>query len=129
MNLKKGADKYSIVVPEEPAQDEGPPEPSHDTKLINALARAFYWQRLLDLGVVRSGQEIAKREGLDQATVNECMRMTLLDPKLIEVILGGVHPKRLTLNWLTRNPIPLLWSEQHGRFGAITQGGKPRSIK
>ncbi len=80
------------------------------------MARAFYWQHLIDQGVARSGQEIAKKEGLGQATVNECMRLTLLDPLLVGGILKVIHPKGLTLSWLTRNPIPLLWSEQHERF-------------
>lgn len=129
MNLRKRPDKYAFVAPEESAEKGAPQESLPDTTLINGLAKAFYWQRLLDLGIVRSGQEIAKREGLDQATVNECMRLTLLDPKLVEFILGGVHPKGLTLNWLTRNPIPLIWSEQHERFESIARSRDPRSGK
>ena len=37
-----------------------------------ALSRAFYWQQLLDDGLVGSGSEIAKR--------NELLRLTLLEP-------------------------------------------------
>ena len=70
-----------------------------DTKLVEGLTRAFYWQRLIDEGIVRSGVEIARQEGLDQATVNECMRLTLLDPKIIDSILQGTQPKGLNLHW------------------------------
>lgn len=90
-----------------------------DTKLIEGLTRAFYWQRLIDEGVVRSGVEIARQEGLDQATVNEGMRLTLLDPKIIDSILQGTHPKRLNLHWFTKHTIPSLWCEQHSKFQAI----------
>lgn len=34
----------------------------HDQPFLVALARAFYWQLLLDDGVVGSGSEIARRE-------------------------------------------------------------------
>lgn len=91
-----------------------------DTKLVEGLARAFYWQRLIDEGVVRSGVEIARQEGLDQATVNEGMRLTLIDPRIIDSILKGTHPSGLTLQWLTTNTIPCLWDEQREKFHSIT---------
>lgn len=90
-----------------------------DTKLVEGLTRAFYWQRLIDEGIVRSGVEIARQEGLDQATVNECMRLTLLDPKIIDSILQGTQPKGLNLHWFTKHTIPALWSEQLAKFQAI----------
>lgn len=122
LNLKKRSGRVVVEPPEEAARLVELPQPQLDTTLINGLARAFYWQRLIDQGIVRSGQEIAKKEGLDQATVNECMRLTLLDPLLVEGILKGIHPKGLTLSWLTRNPIPLIWGEQHERFRELAAG-------
>ncbi|NBO02470.1 MAG: hypothetical protein EBV21_13700 [Betaproteobacteria bacterium] len=47
----------------------------------------FYWQQLLDDGVVASGSDIARREGLHHSTVNELLRLTLLEPAIIQVIL------------------------------------------
>lgn len=90
-----------------------------NTKLVEGLARAFYWQRLIDDGVVRSGVEIARQEGLDQATVNEGMRLTLIDPRIIDSILKGTHPSGLTMQWLTTNTIPCLWDEQREKFQSI----------
>ncbi len=92
-----------------------------DTKLVEGLARAFYWQRLIDEGVVKSGVEIARQEGLDQATVNESMRLTLIAPEIIDSILKGTHPYGLTLQWLTTNTIPCLWHEQQEKFLCIAQ--------
>jgi hypothetical protein len=92
-----------------------------DTILVEGLARAFYWQRLIDEGVVGSGVEIARQEGLDQATVNESMRLTLIAPEIIESILKGTHPHGLTLQWLSTNTIPCLWDEQQEKFLSIAQ--------
>ena len=75
--------------------------------LVTCLARAFYWQKLLEEGVASSGSEIAQHENLDPSTVNELLRLTLLDPHIVEDILRGKQPKRLTSLWFTRNPLPV----------------------
>ena len=80
--------------------------------LVTCLARAFYWQKLLDEGVASSGSEIAQHENLDPSTVNELLRLTLLDPRIVEDILRGKQPKRLTSLWFTRNPLPVEWQVQ-----------------
>lgn len=81
-------------------------------QLVEAIARAFYWQRLLDLGEVKSGSEIARLEKLHPSTVNELLRMTLLDPSHVEDILEGAHTSDLSMLWFTRNPVPVLWANQ-----------------
>jgi hypothetical protein len=80
--------------------------------LVTCLARAFYWQKLLEEGVASSGSEIAQHENLDPSTVNELLRLTLLDPHIVEDILRGKQPKRLTSLWFTRNPLPVEWQVQ-----------------
>ena len=84
----------------------------HDSPMQVALSRAFYWQELLDAGVVISGTEIAKREGLHHSTVNELLRLTLLDPAIIQSLLAGEQPRCMSLLWFLRNPLPLNWIEQ-----------------
>ena len=81
-------------------------------QLVEAIARAFYWQRLLDSGEVKSGSEIARLEKLHPSTVNELLRMTLLDPSHVEDILEGSHTPGLSMLWFTRNPVPVLWANQ-----------------
>lgn len=54
-----------------------------------ARTRAFYRQELFDDGAVASGSEIARREGLHDSTVNELLRLTLLEPAIIQSILAG----------------------------------------
>ena len=86
--------------------------PAHDTTFLVGLGRAFYWQRLLDTGVMASGSAIARAEGLDPSTVNELLRLTLLAPDIIEQLMAGRQPRRLTLMWFQRNPLPVEWQAQ-----------------
>jgi hypothetical protein len=85
---------------------------SNQIALFQGLARAHYWQRLLDAGEVCSGSEIAQLEGLDPSTVNELLRLTLLDPSLVIDILEGNQPQQVSMVWFTRNALPDLWHEQ-----------------
>ncbi|MGI8427412.1 MAG: site-specific recombinase resolvase [Actinomycetota bacterium] len=86
--------------------------PAHDTTFLEALGRAFYWQRLINEGMVKSGSEIARREGLHPSTVNELLRLTLLAPDIIEMLMAGRQPRRLTLMWFQRNRLPVDWQAQ-----------------
>ncbi len=88
---------------------------SSQIALFQGLARAHYWQRLLDTGEVRSGSEIAQLEELDPSTVNELLRLTLLDPSLVMDILEGKQPQQVSMMWFTRNALPNLWHEQLSR--------------
>ncbi len=83
-----------------------------DQTLLVALTRAFYWQQLLDDGVVGSGSEIAQREDLHHSTVNELVRRTPLEPAIIQSVLAGQQPKCMSLLWFQRNPLPTDWVAQ-----------------
>ena len=80
--------------------------------LLHALARAFYWERLIDQGVVISGSEIATKEGLDPSTVNEYLRLTLLSPVSIEMILNGTQPAHISIKQLTKTISQQNWTQQ-----------------
>ena len=84
----------------------------HDQPLLTALSRAFYWQQLLDDGVVETGSEIAKREGLHHSTVNELLRLTLLELDIVKAIYAGQQPRCMSLLWFQRNPLPTDWVAQ-----------------
>ena len=90
--------------------------PEHDAPMLTALSKAFHWQRLIDEGIVSSGSDIARREGLHQTTVNELLRLTLLSPTLVRSILDGHQPKTLSLLWLKNNLPPSDWDDQHALF-------------
>lgn len=91
-----------------------------DTKFLVGLSRAFYWKILLDSGVMKSGSEIAKNEGLHHSVVNELMRLTLLAPDIITQLMSGTQPRRLNLMWFQRNRLPVDWQSQR----AIIDGFK-----
>lgn len=92
--------------------EEQPKEATINSPLINAIAQAFYWAKLIDMGVAASGSDIAEREGLEASTVNERLRLSLLSPEIIENVLNGTQPKGLTMQWLNRNSFPAEWEEQ-----------------
>ena len=84
----------------------------HDVTLLDGVARAFYWQHLLNTGAMQSGSAIARAEKLHPSVVNELLRLTLLAPDIIEQFMAGKQPRRLTLIWFQRNPLPVDWEEQ-----------------
>lgn len=85
---RRGASKV-VVRPDGQVEAAGKVTTQHDQPLLVALTRAFYWQQLLDDGVVASGSEIAQREGLHHSTVNELLRLTLLELAIIQALLAG----------------------------------------
>lgn len=116
--LKRRPGIKSVVMASETAEGKLNGEcmdKSSQIALFQGLARAHYWQRLLDAGEVRSGSEIAQLEGLDPSTVNELLRLTLLDPSLVMDILQGRQPQEVSMMWFTRNALPDLWHEQLSR--------------
>ena len=76
----------------------------HDVTLLG-VARGFYWQHLVDTGVMKSGSDIARAEGLHPSVPNELMRLTLLAPDILELqLMAGRQPRRMNLIWFQRNP-------------------------
>jgi hypothetical protein len=120
LRFVKRSGRSTVIQPEEALNPKEPGTPLPDTILLRGLAKAFYWQRLIDRALVKSGTEIARKEKLDLATVNEHLRLTLLDPRIIQDILSGTQPEGLTLNLLTTNPIPWEWSEQRLKYHSLT---------
>ena len=80
--------------------------------IIDAVARAVYWHDLLDSGRFQSVVEIARAEGLMPTTVGRLLRLARLAPDVVEQLMRGCQPRRLTLRWLMRNDIPALWPDQ-----------------
>ncbi len=115
---KRGASKV-VVRPDGQVEAAGEVTTQHDQPLLVALTRAFYWQHLLDDGVVASGSEIAQREGLHHSTVNELLRLTLLEPAIIQAILAGKQPRCMSLLWFQRNPLPTDWAAQRAVVAAF----------
>ncbi|MQM31494.1 MAG: hypothetical protein CRU78_13610 [Candidatus Accumulibacter phosphatis] len=102
-----------------PAATSADPAAEHHTPILTALSRAFHWQRLLDEGIVKSGSDIARQEGLNPTTVWELLRLTLLSPTNVQAILAGRQPRTLTLRWLKNHELPADWEAQREVFSGF----------
>lgn len=116
---KRGGSSRIILHPDGQTAAPGPVSAQIDQPLQVALSRAFYWQQLLDDGVVDSGTDIAQREGLHHSTVNELLRLTLLEPAIIHSIMAGRQPRCMSLLWFQRNPLPTDWVAQREVIAAF----------
>ena len=75
------------------------------------------------MGKVKDGSDIARAEGLHPSVVNELLRLTLLAPDIIDLLMTGRQPRRMTLMWFQRQPLPVDWEAQWQivrRFGEET---------
>ena len=99
-------------------------ESAHDVRIVEAVARAMHWHALLDTGAFKSVVEIAKAEGLMPTTVGRLLRLARLAPDIIEQLMQGCQPRRLTLLWLMRNDIPALWPDQRQMLERFRQEAK-----
>lgn len=98
--------------------DDG--EPRHDARIVEAIARAHYWQGLLDEGRFASISDLARAERLQPTTVARLLRLVRLAPDVIESVMGGEQPRRLTLYWLQRHDIPMAWGQQRAVLDGLS---------
>jgi hypothetical protein len=61
---------------------------------IELIARAFRWQKMLETGRYAAIKEIAKAEKINPSYVRRVLRLTLLEPDLVEALLHGPAPQR-----------------------------------
>ncbi len=91
---------------------EGATQPRRaDSTLLKALARAFRWKMMLESGEFASISELAEREGIAFTYMARLMRLPLLAPEIVDAIMDGRQPERVTLANLM-DPFPLDWDAQ-----------------
>ena len=113
---KRGGRK--LVISPDGVSTVAPSRPRVDNTMIKALARAFRWRRLLEMGVFATVQEIAAAEKINASYVGRVLRLTLLAPDLIEAILDGRQPPGLQLHNLLK-PLSSDWGRQRQYFAFI----------
>lgn len=86
-----------------------------DNTLVKALARAFRWKRMLESGDFATIAELAEREGIAPSYMTRILRLTQLEPAIIEAVLEGRQGGDVTLARLME-PFPLSWSDQKDTF-------------
>lgn len=92
--------------------DSNSQKPVINTQLVNAIAKSFYWDKLLASGQVKNAVEIQKMENLKSGTyIKSILNLRFLAPNIIEQILEGKQSRDLTLDKLFKVKT-LDWNEQ-----------------
>ena len=91
----------------------------HDTFLLKTLGRCYYWQHLLETGVVADTVEIASKEGLSKVTVNETLRLISLAPDIVDAALNGTLPATVSRHLFLRAAPPLDWNAQRAMIASF----------
>lgn len=91
------------------------PDRKADSTLVKALARAFRWKRMLESGEFATIAELAEREGIATSYMTRILRLTQLEPGIIEAVLDGRQTDGVTLARLM-DPFPMSWIEQKNIF-------------
>ena len=101
-----------IVQPGDHASNLRSGAKASDPTLIKALARALYWQSLLDTRRVASVAELAAAEGTDKVRTQETLKLARLAPDIAEAIGRGAAPAGLSLEFFIRRELPHDWDAQ-----------------
>ncbi|ANK83603.1 MAG: hypothetical protein TEF_18980 [Rhizobiales bacterium NRL2] len=113
VQLTRRANGSRIVLADREQETGGP-----DPKLVQLVADAHRWNRMLAEGDVISLRELAKHERLDTSDVSRALNLAYLAPDIIEAILDGRQPAGLTARKLKRmNELPLDWTAQRKMLG------------
>ena len=112
--LQRGGRKQIVVPPG--TADWQPRANRCENSLINALAKAHRWRRLIETGKYTSAAELSRAEGINESYLCRVLRLTLLAPDIVEAILNGRQPRTLELQTLLK-PLPPDWGAQRKRLG------------
>ena len=107
---KRGGRKLILTPDGTPASP--PTRVRPNSALLKALARGFRWQRMLREGDYQTLEEIAEAENINPSYISRVLRMTLLAPEIVETILAGKQPERLTMA-KAMQPFPVEWGRQN----------------
>jgi hypothetical protein len=101
-------------------KNEAEVAPKHDLALIKTLARGRRWYEELTTGRAKSMREISQRENISERYVSRTIHGALIAPDLIERVLDGRQPTKLTISWL-KSPPPIDWTEQRRDLGVANR--------
>lgn len=112
-----------VVEPTTPGRMASPMNPgqtmSVDANLMAALAKAFFWQELIDSGRVKNMTELAKAEKIGLARMQKMLKLARLAPDIVEDIARGRQPAGLALLFFVENPLPDDWNAQRLVIGGL----------
>jgi hypothetical protein len=116
IQLKRRSGRKQITLPVGVAPTQGQtaarrPWDQAVTPLQQALVRGHRWLALLTSGTVKTLNEIAAQEGVNNSYVSRMVNLTTLAPEIVEAILDDTLPDHLTLFDVAVDP-PVLWEAQ-----------------
>jgi hypothetical protein len=107
--LQRGGRKQILTPPGEAPWSSAP---RVDTALVKAIVRAHRWRQMLESGEYSSSAELAKAEKVNDSYLSRILRITLIEPAIIEAILADRQPSTLQLDDLLKS-LPAVWAWQH----------------
>ena len=114
-----------VVEPTTPGRMATPMNPGRaaavDENLMSALARAFFWQELIDSGRVKNMTELAKAEKVGLPRMQKILKLARLAPDIVEEIARGRQPAGLALLFFVENRLPDDWNEQRRVIGGLAK--------
>lgn len=113
VRLKFDGHKTVLVRPDDATEEL---DPDDMTVLQKALVQGFKYRDALENGEAATVSELSRRENQDRAFMFRSLSMVNLAPDIVEAILDGSEPEKLTMAALRRG-IPDDWNEQRRVFG------------
>jgi site-specific DNA recombinase len=100
--------------------DAEPDAASHrDPALLELLQDASEARKLVMSSTGTSLNHIARRESRCRKQLARLLRVSWLSPRIVEAILEGRQPARVTRKWLLEVDLPTDWSEQEQLLGFV----------
>ena len=111
--LQRAGREMRMVV--QSSEDQRAPDPA----LLRALARAHDFRERLTKNPNLTAHDIARAEGVTAAYIYATLRLAWLAPDIVEAIVNGRQPSRLTATELFRlsGHLPLGWPPQRTLIG------------
>jgi len=116
VQFKKSGARRLIIAPENAEDQSLSMSRQPDLNLVNALKRAYRWQKLIEDGRCKNIEELAVKEKVTSSFASRIVRLNSLAPDIKRAILDGTQPK--TLRVIDLMPaFPEDWEEQRKLFG------------
>lgn len=115
VKFKRQGVRRLIIAPEGASDQRMSISQQPDMSLVNLLARAWRWEKLLETRRCKNVAELAEHEKVTMSYVCRILRLNSLAPDIKRAILDGIHPKTLRVIDLMK-PFSEVWDEQRIRF-------------
>lgn len=122
ISIRRHGGRKLVLAPDGVEVTASPVARHVDNALVKAIARAFRWREMLEIGQHSTIREIANAEKINESYVSRVLRLTLLAPDLIEEALAGQYPQPLLLDHLIGG-LPVQWDQQRAFLRCKAQGG------